>query len=288
LLSQVTALQNTLSTRLDVPDFIAAPGLPATALTSDQFAGLLGSSTGFGLSTTNTLPQLVLGDVEAGVAVQLEEHGTVGGASWSAAWLRFTGRFPTGTPANPALLLDQGSGDKHPALQLDGIVELGRRRIGLRGEATFQHQLAVNSLQRITAPDEVLVPASFLASVRSQPGDSLAVTVRPSLRFAPHLAIAAMAQYWWRSASRTGYVNGQAPIVGVDPTQLDIGSGANAVVVGIGLSYVYTGVSRDGTTGLPVEAGWSIERTVSSGRGIFPDAMTSRVSLRIYRPLVKH
>jgi hypothetical protein len=83
-------------------------------------------------------------------------------------------------------------------------------------------------------------------------------------------------------------VNGQAPIAGVDPTQLDIGSGANAVVVGIGLSYVYTGVSRDGTTGLPVEAGWSIERTVTSGRGIFPDAMTSRVSLRIYRPLVKH
>ena len=114
------------------------------------------------------------------------------------------------------------------------------------------------------------------------------MTVRPSLQFAPHLAIAGMAQYWWRGASRTGYLNTQAPIAGVDPAQLDIGSAANAVVVGIGLSYAYTGVSRDGTTGLPVEAGWSIERTVSSGRGIFPDAMTSRVSLRIYRPLIKH
>jgi hypothetical protein len=288
LLSQVTSLQNTLSTRLDVTDFTATPGLPATALTSDEFAALLGSSTGFGLSTSNKLPQLVPGDVEAGVAVQLAERGTVGGAAWSGAWLRFTGRFATGTPADPSLLLDQGSGDKHPALQLDGILEVGRRRIGLRGEATYQHQLGLNNLQRISPPDEALVPASFLAAVHSQPGDSFAVTVRPSLRFAPHLAIAAMAQYWWRGASRTGYLNSQTPIAGVEPAQLDIGSAANAVVLGVGLSYVYTGVSRDGTTGLPVEAGWSIERTVTSARGIFPDAMTSRVSLRIYRPLVKH
>jgi len=112
--------------------------------------------------------------------------------------------------------------------------------------------------------------------------------VRPSLRFAPHLAIAGMAQYWWRGASRTGFLDSQSTIAGADPAQLDVGSAANAVVVGIGLSYVYSGASRDGTTGLPVEAGWSIERTVSSGRGIFPDAMTSRVSLRIYRPLIRH
>jgi hypothetical protein len=289
LLSQVAALQSTLSDRLDVPEpFTLQPALPATALTTDEFAALLGSPTGFGLSTSNKLPALVLGDVEAGVAVELAEHGAVGGPSWSGAWLRFTGRFPTGSAASPAILLDQGSGDKHPALQLDGILEVGRHRVGLRGEATYQHQLALNSLQRITPPDAVLVPASFIAAVHSQPGDSFAVTVRPSLQFAPHFAIVGMGQYWWRGASRTGFLDSQSSVAGVDPAQLDIGSAANAVVVGIGLSYAYTGASRDGTTGLPVEAGWSIERTLSSGRGIFPDAMTSRVSLRIYRPLVKH
>ena len=126
LLSQVASLQNTLSTRLDVPEpFTLQPALPATALTTDEFAALLGSPTGFGLTTSNKLPALVLGDVEAGVAVELVEHGTVGGASWSGAWLRFTGRFPTATAANPSLLLDQGSGDKHPALQVDGILRAG-------------------------------------------------------------------------------------------------------------------------------------------------------------------
>jgi hypothetical protein len=145
--------------------------------------------------------------------------------------------------------------------------------------------LAATAPQRIGAPDQVLVPPSLLAAVHSQPGDSFAVTARPFLQFAPHFSIAALAQYWRRGASRSSYANGQAPIAGVDPAQLDVGSAANAVVIGIGLSYVYSGPGRDGATGLPVEAGWSIERTVSSGRGIFPDAMTTRVSLRIYRPI---
>lgn len=288
LLAQISSLQTTLSSRLGVTGFTAAPALPATALSSDQFATLLGSPGGFGFTSSNTLPQLVLGDLEAGVAVQLAQRGTVGGASWGSAWLRFAGRFPTGKAPNPSILLAQGSGDKHPALQVDGIVELGRRHIGIRGEATYQHQLSANSLQRITAPDEVLAPASFLAAVRSQPGDSFAVTVRPFVAFAPHLAVAALAQYWWKGMSRTNYLTGQVPIAGTDPSQLDVGSAASAVVVGIGLSYVYAGPGRDGKTGLPVEAGWSIERTVASGRGIFPAPLTSRLSLRIYRPIVKH
>ena len=288
LLGQVSSLQSKLSTRLGVADFTEAPVLQTIALTSDEFASLVASPTGFGLTTSNTLPQLVLGDVEAGVAVQLVEHGVVGAKSWSAAWLRIGGRFPTGSAADPSMLLDQGSGDKHPAVQVDGIAEFGHHHVGLRVEGNYQHQVAINSLQRITPPDEVLVPPSFLAAVHSQPGDSFAVSARPFLAFAPHLAVTGVVQYWWKGASRTGYLAGQAPIAGADPSQLDIGSAANAVVVGIGLSYVYTGAGRNGVTGLPVEAGWSLERTVASGAGIFPDALTSRVSLRIYRSIVKH
>ena len=288
LLTQVASLQSTLSNQLGVPGFTLAPRLPATPLTSDQFTALLGSPGGFALTSSNILPQVVLGDLEAGVAVQVAQHGTAGVASWSAAWMRFAARFPTGSAADPSVLLSQGSGDQHPALQVDGILELGRRRVGIRAEAAYQHQLPRSSFQRIGAPDQALVPASYLAAVRSQPGDSFAVTVRPFIGFAPHLAVAALAQYWWKGMNRTGYVTNQPAIAGTDPSQLDVGSAANAVVIGIGLSYVYTGAGRDGSVGLPVEAGWSIERTVASGRGIFPYALTSRVSLHIYRPLIKH
>ncbi len=97
-----------------------------------------------------------------------------------------------------------------------------------------------------------------------------------------------MLQYWRRAASSTTYLAGQAPIPGVDPTLLDIGSGANALVVGIGLSYFHDGHALDGTVSLPMEAGWSIERTVTSSSGIFPVNLTTRLYLRIYRPLTKH
>ena len=289
LLQQITTLQGTLTDQLGVSSFTLPPALPSTPLTSDNFSALVASPVGFALTTTDKLSQLVLGDIEAGVAVQLVEHGAPGDPSWDAAWLRVAGRFPTATAADPGMLLDQDRGDQHPAAQLDAAVEIGRGRIGLRGEATYQHALAATSQLRITTPEEVLVPPSYLASVRSQPGDSFAVTVRPFLRFAPHFALAGMAQYWWKQGSRTSYANGQAPITGVDPAALDVGSAANALIVGIGLSYSYAGANRLGApSGLPVEAGWSVERIVRSGAGIFPDAMTSRVSLRIYRPLIRH
>ncbi|HEY8061357.1 MAG TPA: hypothetical protein VID74_01105 [Gemmatimonadales bacterium] len=289
LLQQITTLQGTLSNQLGVTSFMLAPGLPATPLTSDNFAALVASPVGFSLTTTNKLSQLVLGDIEAGVAVQLIEHGAPGDHSWDGAWLRVAGRFPTAAAADPGMLLDQDRGDQHPSVQLDATAEIGRGRLGLRGEATYQHDLAAIIQQRITTPEEVLVPPSYLASLRSQPGDSVAVTVRPFLRFAPHFALAAVAQYWWKRGSHTSYASGQAPISGIDPTALDVGSAANALIVGIGMNYSYAGANRLGEpSGLPVEAGWSIERIVHSGEGIFPDAMTSRVTLRIYRPLIRH
>ena len=288
LLAQISGLQSTLSGRLGVGGFTAAPALPDTPLTLAQFASLVNSPAGFGLTTSNSLPQLMLGDVEAGLAVALVTSGEPGRGSWSGAWLRATARFPTGSAANPSILLDQGTGDKHPALELDGIFEIGRRRLGVRTELSFQHQLARSILQRIGPPDQVLVPASFLAAVTSQPGDSFSIAARPFIAFAPHLALTALAQYWSRGSSRTSYLAGQPPIPGVDPTLLDTGSSGSAIVAGLGLSYSYTGAGRDGRTGLPIEAGWSIERTISSGRGIFPDPLTSRMSLRIYRPLIKH
>jgi len=287
LLSQITALQGTFSNDLGVAGFTDAPPLPATTLTSDQFAALLGSPGGFATATQPN-SRYTIGDMTAGVAMEVVRHGRPDSAGWRALWLRGTARFPTGALANPSYILDQAAGSRHPAGQLDVIGEAGTGHLGLRVEATYQHVWPWSQLRRLGAPDQGLVPPSLAAAVRSQPGDSMAFTLRPYLAFAPHLAATATVQYWRRSASRTDYVTGQQPIPGTTPGVLDVGSAANATVLGIGLSYADDGPNRDGSSGLPVEAGWSVERTVSSGAGFFPVALTTRMYLKVYRPLFRH
>lgn len=287
LTTNITALQSTLND-LDVGGFAAQPAFPATALTSDEFNALLNTTSGIDLTSPNNLPHYGIGDTRAGIAVQLLDDGESGSAHWRSLWAIVSATFPNGEPADPTILLSQATGDRHPTAQLSAIGEIGAGHIGLRAEVGYQRGLPANLLQRVTAPDDALAPASFMAALRSTPGDSLSLTARPFITFAPHLALTAMAQFWRRGATNTTYLTGQSPVTSTPVSVVDEGSAANAFVVGIGISYVYTGQSRDGTRGLPVEAGWSIERTVASGTGYFPVSLTTRVSLRIYRPLVKH
>jgi hypothetical protein len=289
LLARITALEGTLTGPLGVPaNFTTLPEFPASTLTSNQFDALLNSPSGLALSSPNSLPHYGLGDMSAGIAFLVAQRGSPGVGAWRSVWLRATMRFPNGTSPNPSILLDQGTGAKHKALQLDGIVEFGAGPVGLRAEATYLHHLPASSLTRPTSLDQLLVPPTYLAAVTTQSGDSIAITARPFFAFAPHLAVTGVLQYWRRASSSTGYLTGQLPIPGVDPSTLDVGSAANAMVAGIGLSYYHDGHSRDGTVSLPVEAAWSIERTLTSSLGIFPVSLTSRVSLRIYRPLFTH
>ena len=289
LLAKIAGLQSTVNGALALPTpFVGAPEFPATTLTSAGFDSLLNEPAGLGLSSPNNLPHWGLGDMSAGIAYELSRHGTPGGDGWRSIWLRATGRFPNAAAPDPGVLLDQGTGAKHKALQLEGILDVGTHSIGVRAEASWLHQLPANLLTRPTSPDQLLAPPSFLAAVTTQSGDSISITAHPWLSFAPHLALSGTLQYWRRGASTTTYLTGQAPIANVDPASLDVGSAANAIVVGIGISYFHDGRARDGTQSMPVEAGWSFERTVSSGAGIFPVTLTSRLYLRLYRPLVKH
>lgn len=289
VINAVTALESTVNTLIaGATPFNLTPEFPTTPLTADDFNNLLEEPTGLGLKSPNNLPHYGIGDMSAGLAYQLLQHGTPGHGSWTAAWLRLTGHFPNGTPPDPGTLLDQGTGPRHKAVQLDATLESGGRIGGIRAEVGMMHHLPANAQVRPTSPDELLVPPAYLVAVTTQWGDSIALTARPWLTIARHLALSGMVQYWHRAASSTRYLTGQIPIDGVDPTLLDIGSAANAFVVGAGVSYFHDGLSRRGVQSLPMEAGWSIERTVRSTAGIFPDNLTSRVYLRIYRPLIRH
>ncbi len=284
--ANLATLQAALSTQLNVPGFTALPALPSTAITSVEVAAL--DSTQYGFALPNRFPKYGLGDIEAGLAYQLISDDSAGAPRWNDVWLRGTVRLPTGSVPDSAELLDQGTGSPNPAVRFEAIGESGRGRLGLRVEASYQHALIASVVSRLSAPDQLVVSTDNIAAVRSEPGDSLAITLRPFVRFAPHLALVGVAQYWRRSASRTTYLSGQTPIAGIDASMFDAASAANAVIVGFGVSYSHPGGDGLRGNGLPVEAAWSIERTIHTSAGVFPDALTTRVSLRLYRPIVRH
>jgi hypothetical protein len=286
--ANITTIQSTLRNQLNVPGFSALPALPTIPIVSVDEEALDTTSNGYGFASPNEKPKYGLGDIEAGLAYRLIAHDSAGAPRWNDVWLRATARFPTGTAPDSSVLLDQGTGSKSPAARLDAIAEVGRGRTGVRAEVSYQHAFPGNVVARLSEPDQLLVSPANIAAVRTQPGDSLTITLRPFIRFAPHLALAGVAQYWRRSSSETTYIAGQLPIAGLDASIFDVGSAANALIVGLGVSYSHPGGDGLGGNGLPVEAAWSIERTIHSSSGVFPDALTTRVSLRFYRPIVRH
>jgi hypothetical protein len=287
LLAQIGALQTAFGGEFGVSGFAVAPALPTATLGPADLGALIGDQSALGLGLPNALPRYGIGDMEAGIAVQLVQRDTAGSDSWQSVWVRVRGRFPNGAPADPDILLSQETGSRQPAIQADGIVDLGRKALTLRMEVNYLHSLPANELVRIGSPEQLLLPPGNRAAVRIAPGDSLSLMAQPYLRIAPHLAVTGLVQYWRRGANSSDYVAGQIPVDGATVTDLDIGSKANAVVLGIGLSYSHDGRGTEGKVALPVEAGWSLERTISSSSGIFPVTMTTRVYLRIYRPLFR-
>ncbi|MES2124631.1 MAG: hypothetical protein V4503_08065 [Gemmatimonadota bacterium] len=289
LLGTIGAIRNTLTNDLGVASFTGAPALPTTPLDSAGFEALLESPTGYDLSAPEDRPLVGLGDIEAGVTANILQRGSPGDARWMSVWVQGLGRFRTGQLPRPEFLFDQGTGDRQPDAELAAIVELGRHRLGIRAEGRYTMQLASDHYVRVAARDQLLVPATRRAAVHNNPGDILRLTAQPFFRLAPRLAFTGLVSYWRRGADVTSYVSGQTAVgtSGVDATILDAGTAANALVVGVGFSYVHDGLHRDGIRRMPVEAGLSIERTIRSGQGIVPASLTSRLVFRVYKALVR-
>ncbi|MEP6590139.1 MAG: hypothetical protein ABJC19_03055 [Gemmatimonadota bacterium] len=290
LLGQIGAVRNTLTNDLGISSFTGAPALPTVPLDSAGFTALLSSPTGFDLAAPEDRPLVGIGDIEGGVTAELLQRGHPGEASWLGLWVQGLGRFRTGQLPRANYLFDQGTGDRQLDAEVAAIVELGRHRLGLRAEGRYTMQLASDRFARVAPRDQLLVPTTRRAAVHSNPGDILQVTAQPFFRLAPRLAFTGLVSYWRRGADVSSYVAGQTAVgpSGVNAEVLDPGSAADALLVGVGFSYSHDGVHRDGIRRMPVEAGFSIERTVRSGRGLVPASLTSRLVFRVYKALIKH
>ncbi|MBA2292273.1 MAG: hypothetical protein H0W15_07445 [Gemmatimonadales bacterium] len=282
LLGRVAAVRGAFNDDFGI-GFTASPALPTSPVTAEGFDALLDAGTAFGFTPRNGAPRVALGDVETGVLV--EAFRREGERSMTAAWLRGAVRFPTGDAPDAGALLDQGTGDGQTDIEVGATVEVMRGRIGLRVEGNYVRQLAGELEARVGSPLQALLPARFRAAVSRDPGDIVALTARPFFRMAASLAIAGLVQYERRGSDMFEYVDGQDPIVGADVEALATGTRAAATRVGIGLSYSHDGRGRDGVLRMPVEASFSVERTVASSLGVVSAPTTSRVQFRIYKAI---
>ncbi len=285
LLELIAALRMTYSSGLGIPGFDAAPALPQVPISGDAFELLLDAATGFGLSPRNTDPRVALGDVELGVVVEALRAGNAASASAFSLVGRGLARLPTGQTPRADALLDQGSGDAQLDIELGAIVEARHGRMGIRAEVTYVRQFAGDLQARLGSPAQALLPARYLAAVRRDPGDVIALSMQPYVRLAPHLAVSGMVQHQRRGSDVVTLIAGQPPVAGATPADLTFGTKADATRIGIGLSYAHEGRNREGILKMPVEASFQIERTVASGAGIVPAAMTTRVMVRVYKQI---
>lgn len=285
LLARVAAVRDRFGGSLGIPGFTGAPGLPAEAITAAGFDQLLEAPGGFDLAPFDQQPLVGLGDVELGLVALVARGGTTDRRSWFGLWVSGGVTLPTGTPPDPTFLRDGGTGDGQLDLNLGAIVDAGRGRLGVRGSIQYQRQLVGEREARVGGRDEFLLPAYRQAVLDWDPGDVLTVSATPYLRLADRLAITGNATWFSRGEDRWSQRD-SASVIGTATTDLmAAGTSAAGLRVGLGMSYAHAGTTRSGETRMPVEAGIALERTVSSGSGLVPAPLTTRLWFRVYKRL---
>ena len=278
VLGRIAALQTTLASNLSVPGFDAAPQLAAAPLGADGLRQVLTSS--LALRTDDT-PVSFRGDAEVGAALTLVDRwdrgSRRGGLRTAISGLV---RLPTGVRERSDRPLDLGTGDGQADVQVDLITDVGTGLFGARLTGSYVRQLASDVQLRVAAPGTLVGPER-LAFVRRDPGDILAINVQPFIRVARTFALQVGLQHWSRKLDQVSYRSPADALPGVDPS-IVAEAAANATMFSAGVTYSNPGGLRRGGTGLPIDAGWSYERVIRSGKGTVPNAHRVQGKFRVY------
>jgi hypothetical protein len=280
VLARVTGLQTTLATSLAVTGFATTPALPQDPLDEDGLQQVLTNALALRAGESSVTFR---GDAEVGAALTLVDRwdrgSRRGGFRTAVSGLV---RFPTGRRERNDHPLDIGTGDVQTDVQLDVVTDLGAGRFGARVAGTYVRQLASDVLVRVTRPSQPFVGLDRLALVRRDPGDILAIDVRPFYRLARTLAVQVGVQHWSRRGDQVSYASPADALPGIDPNVMAEETAANATVISAGITYANPGGLRPGGTGLPVDASWAYERVLRAGGGRVPDTHVVRGRFRMY------
>jgi hypothetical protein len=280
VLARITALQNILAGSLSVPGFTLTPVLPPSPLGEDGLRQVL---TGPLALRVGEYRVTYRGDAEVGAAITLADSWDRGArhGGFRAAVSGLV-RFPTGLQAPTDQPLGIGTGSGHTNVQIDLVTDLGAGALGARLSGTYLRQLPSTVAARVAPPSQPFVGPDRLGRVRRDPGDIIAIDVRPFYRLARTLALQAGLQYWNRQSDQVSYASPTDALPGVDPSVLAIETAANATMLSAGITYSNPGGLKPGGTGLPVDASWSYERVLRSSKGRVPDTHRVQARFRMY------
>lgn len=280
VLTRIAGLQNTLASSLAIPGFALAPVLPADPLGDDGLRQVLSGPLALRAGESRVTFR---GDAEAGAALTLVDRwdrGTSRGGFRAA--VSGLVRFPTGVREQSDRPLDIGTGDGQTDIQVDIVTDIGAGAFGARLAGTYVRQLSSNVVARVAPPSQPFVGADRLALVRRNPGDIIAIDVRPFYRLARTLALQAGVQHWNRQGDEVSYSSPADALPGVDAGVLAEETAADATLVSAGITYSNPGRFSRGGTGLPLDASWSYERVLRSGKGRVPNTHRVQARLRMY------
>jgi hypothetical protein len=280
VLARIEGLQNTLAASLDVPGFALVPELPVDPLGEDGLRQVLTGPLALRVGESRVTFR---GDAEAGASFTLvdgwDRRGRRGGVRAAVSGLV---RFPTGAHEQTDRPVDIGTGDGQTDIQVDLVTDVGAGAFGARLAGSYVRQLASTSVARVAPQSQPFVGPDRLARVRRDPGDILALEVRPFYRLARTLALQAGVQHWTRKEDEVSYPSPGDALLGVDAVLLAQETAANTTMLSAGITYSNPGRLRAGGRGLPVDASWTYERVLRSTKGRVPDTHRVRAQLRMY------
>jgi hypothetical protein len=278
--ARVVAVQSTLASNLGVPGFSSLPALPDAVLDQADLIQVLTVPLALRLDDR---PVSYRGDAEAGAAVTLadtwDRGRRRGGFRTAISGLI---RFPTGRRDRTEHPLDLGTGSGNTDVELEVLTDVGSGAFGARLSGTYVWRLAADYPLRVTAPGQPFVGQDRLAFVRVDPGDVLALGVRPFFRLARTFALQAGVEHWSRKTDAVSYSTPEGAVPGVDASVAAEESSANTTILSLGVTYANPGGLRPGGSGLPVDASWSYERVLRAGGGRIPDTHAVRGKFRVY------
>lgn len=229
------------------------------------------------------------GDIEVSARMRLLDNLTPTGDEWTHPGFgyRVTGRFlvrlPTGTPADPDIPLDLGTGEAQTDFQggLTATLQLGSR-FGLTGGGYYGSQGATTITTRVAPRETVLAPLSTRTQVRWRPGFYVGASVAPSLHLAPSITLAGEYRYFHKGRDRFELIDAASPL---NPAVLEIESGVKAHQVGGGLRYRTVDAWRRGEASMPMEIHIRLLTTFDGSGGQVPKATRIEAGLRLFRRL---
>ena len=269
-------------------------GIPFAAglLDAQTFASLATDpSTGISGSRLRTVDGLwTMGDVEVSASLRLldGEVRDSGDVSPRFAYSLSAGalvRLGTGTPDDPNVFLDIGSGDGQMDMEgrVSGMLQFGRR-LELRGGYRYGVQDAVTLLRRVAPPEQILAPVSTSRAVVWTPGSYSFIDASPRLHLTPELSLALDYHRYHKAADSYELAGAEpdgVPPVDVGDLMRETEMGLQQVALGIRYSTLRTW-RADGSAP-PLEMALRLVRSVAGSGGQTPKATRFEMGVSVFK-----